>query len=172
MRSRPKFTKLTIAQCRELLAANHVGRLAFLRERHVDIEPLGYVSRGSWLFLRSAFGTKFVAFAHSPYVAFEVDEVRGPLDWRSVVVHGTIHILDSEGAPIERKARAKALRAIRTVAPEAMGPMDPTPERQIIYGLHIISMQGRMARSAPAAPRFGQARGSARRARRSSRSKK
>jgi len=169
MRTRPKFTRLTVAQCREVLAANHVGRLAFTRGREVDIEPLGYVSRGSWLFLRSAFGTKFVALAHSPYVAFEVDEVRGPLDWRSVVAHGTIHILDANGAPIERRARAKAVRAIRSVAPAAMGPMDPTPERQIVYGMHIIDMEGRMASSAPAAPRFRQARAGARRARQPSR---
>jgi len=171
MTGHARFTKLSTAQCRDLLASNHVGRLAFRHGREVDIEPLGYVNRGSWLFLRSAFGTKFVAFAHSPYVAFEVDEVRGPLDWRSVVAHGTIHILDADGAPIERRARAKAVRAIRSVAPAAMGPTDPTPERQIVYGMHIIDMEGRMASSAPAAPRFRQARGGARRARRPGRAK-
>ena len=165
MRSRPKFTTLAAGECRDVLAHNHVGRLAFHRGRGVDIEPLGYVNRGSWLFLRSAFGTKFVELAHSPYVAFEVDEIRGPFDWRSVVVHGTIHLLPSNGAPIERRERAKAVRAIRSVMPETLGPLDPTPERQIVYGIHIIDMQGRMARNAPEAPRFRAARDGARRAR-------
>jgi nitroimidazol reductase NimA-like FMN-containing flavoprotein (pyridoxamine 5'-phosphate oxidase superfamily) len=158
MKRRAEFQRLTPRECRDVLARNHVGRLAFLHGRGVDIEPLGYGTRGNWLFLRSAFGTKFVALAHSPYVAFEVDEVRGPLDWRSVVIHGTMQVLPPDGAPLERLSRAKAVAAFRSVLPDTLGPNDPTPERQIVYGVHVVEIEGRMARSAPPAPHINRAR--------------
>src|SRR5215216_3329954 len=81
---------LTTADCHELLERNHIGRLAFTHAGGIDIEPLGYAFNGTWLFMRSAYGSKLEALAHNPFVAFQVDEVKGPFDWRSVVVHGTI----------------------------------------------------------------------------------
>lgn len=133
-----------------MLARNHIGRLAFTNGRMVDIEPLGYVMSGDWLFARSAPGAKFGALAHRPYAAFEVDEVDGPFDWRSVVAHGTISLLPKDGSPQERRAHARAVRLIQRVMPNAFTKGDPAPEREIVYGLRIHQFEGRQARSASA----------------------
>ena len=145
----PEFSTLTPDASAAVLARNHVGRLAFWNGKTVDIEPLGYVSDGDWLFMRSAPGTKLAVLAHYPYVAFEVDEIEGPFDWRSVVAHGTIYLLPADGAPITQKQLRQAVEAIRSAMPAAFTPADPVPERQIVYGLHIDRVDGRMAHSRP-----------------------
>jgi nitroimidazol reductase NimA-like FMN-containing flavoprotein (pyridoxamine 5'-phosphate oxidase superfamily) len=145
---RPEFLELTPKDRARVLERNHIGRLAFLRDGRVDIEPVGYVAQGDWVFVRSAHGAKLEAFARNPYVAFEVDEVDGPFDWRSVVAQGTIYMLPADGAPIEKREFERAVRALRTIMPDALTTADPVPERIVVYGLHIDRLTGRMARSA------------------------
>jgi uncharacterized protein len=95
--------------------------------------------------MRSAYGAKIEALEHNPYVAFEVDEVRGPFDWSSVVTHGTIYHLPSNGSFADRNAFSTAVAALRTVMPDALTPADPVPERTIVYGIRIDRVSGRMA---------------------------
>ena len=147
MRITPEFLKLGLAESKRLLERNHVGRIAYLNGALVDIEPVGYVARAGWIFARSAHGSKLAAFGHSPYVAFEVDEVRGPFDWRSVVVHGTVYMLEKDGGPIEAREYDRALASLRTLMPSAMTADDPVPERAFLYGIHVVRIDGRMARS-------------------------
>ncbi len=142
----PSFYELSEAECRALLARHGVGRLAFLAAGpRVDIQPLGYVLRGDWLFMRSAYGAKLEALERNPYVAFEVDEVRGPFDWESVVVHGTIYLLSPTGSDVDRSTFADAVEALRSVMPEALTPNDPVPSRSNVYGLRIDEVRGRSA---------------------------
>lgn len=145
----PTFGVLSKAACLKLLARNHVGRLAFMNGRVVDVEPLGYAMEGEWLFSRSAPGAKLEALGSKPYAAFEVDEVEGPFDWRSVVAHGTVSRFAADGAPVDRRTYARAVRALRRAMPKAFGKEDPVPERQIVYGLRIHQLDGREARSRP-----------------------
>ena len=159
--TKPRFAALTDDECTALLARNHVGRVAFFNHGVVDIEPVHYAAAGDWLFLRSAAGTKIDAFSHQPYVAFEVDEVDGPFDWRSVVVHGTVYLLSERGVRADRLAFERALRALRSVAPATLGRKDPTPFRRQVYGIHVNFLTGRVAeqrtrtgkRRPPAIPR-------------------
>jgi nitroimidazol reductase NimA-like FMN-containing flavoprotein (pyridoxamine 5'-phosphate oxidase superfamily) len=146
----PAFYELSEAECRALLARQGVGRLAFLAGARVDIEPLGYVLRGDWLFMRSAYGVKLEALERHPYVAFEVDEIRGPFDWESVVLHGTIYELPPNGTESDRMTFADAISALRTAMPEALTDQDPFPQRSIIYGLRIDTVSGRSANGAGA----------------------
>ena len=138
---------LSPADCRRVLRRNHVGRLAYLVRREIQIVPIGYAMRGKWLFARSAPGAKLDAVAHRPYVAFEVDEVRGPQDWHSVVVLGSIFSFPADGSPVERRTRRRARAAIKAAMPAAFTDRDPFPERDNIYGVHIERVTGRVARS-------------------------
>ena len=147
----PRMAELTDDECRDLLRRNHVGRLAFMRSGRVDIEPLGYAAADGWLYLRSAYGTKIAALERVPWVAFEVDEVRSPFEWDSVVAHGTFYELRPDAAQYQR-----AVTALQGAMPAAFTPSDPVPEREIVYGLHIAELSGRRSRAedgeAPPAP--------------------
>ena len=143
MTGAPEFFILTREECGEILARNHVGRLAFRDGKQLYIQPLGYVASDSVLFLRSAPGSKMDALERDPFVAFEVDEIQGPFDWRSVVVQGTIYVVERDGSAAEQRA----VDAIKSVMPQAFSEKDPAPDRQIIYGLHMHDVAGRMAQS-------------------------
>ncbi len=149
----PVFARLTAGECSALLRRNHVGRIAFVNEGLIDIEPVHFVASKDWLLMRSAQGTKLEAFAHSPYVAFEVDEVDGPFDWRSVVVHGTIYVMAEHGGRFDRESYRHSLAALRGFVPEVLTADDPTPFRDTIYGLHVDRVTGRMGTSDRATPR-------------------
>lgn len=143
----PEFFLLSPQECTEVLTRNHVGRLAFRDGNQVSLQPIGYVARDEWIFLRSAYGSKLEAITSDPFVAFEVDEIEGPFDWRSVVVHGTIYLLPTDGTQSGQRTAQRAIEAIRSAMPGAFTGKDPVPERQILYGLHVQEMTGRMAQS-------------------------
>jgi nitroimidazol reductase NimA-like FMN-containing flavoprotein (pyridoxamine 5'-phosphate oxidase superfamily) len=115
----------------------------------VDIEPVSYVATGSWLFMRSAEGTKLEALAHNPYVAFEVDEISSPFDWRSVVARGTIYLMADGERYVDQETVERAVQALRSFQPQALLDEDPTPFRRTVYGLHIDLLTGRMAEGSP-----------------------
>lgn len=148
----PIFREMSPEECRALLERLHVGRIAYVDHNRVDIEPLHYVAQGNWLFARVAEGTKTHALRHRPYAAFEVDEARGLFDWSSVVLHGTIYFLPASGAPVEAHEFARALAALRELIPETLTGGDPAPYREVVLGLHIDAMRGRLAAPSPTDP--------------------
>jgi nitroimidazol reductase NimA-like FMN-containing flavoprotein (pyridoxamine 5'-phosphate oxidase superfamily) len=142
---RPVFSALSDGEARSLLGRNHVGRLCFIHNGQPDVVPVHYVSGDGWIFVRSAPGTKMEAFAHHPYVAFEVDEIEDMFSWRSVVARGTIYLLPGDGTRIEQHALERAVDVLRTFDPATLTEDDPTPARDVVYGIHIDSVTGRMA---------------------------
>ena len=143
--SAPAIRELTNAECEKILTRNHVGRVAFSFHDHVDLEPIQYVHARGWLHGRTAPGAKIAILQHHPWVAFEVDEVDGLFDWRSVVVHGAVYIPDPDGSPAERDAYAETLEYVRELVPAALRPADPSPERYLPFRIHIDTMSGRAA---------------------------
>jgi hypothetical protein len=153
--NRPTFRSLTHAECDALLARNVVGRLAFAFHDWVDIQPINYVYEPGWLFGRTSEGEKLVTLAHNHWVAFEVDEVRGVLDWASVVVHGTFHPIDPEGSERDRAASARAEHLLRELIPETFDVGDPVAFRTVLFRIAIGEVTGRTA--VPASPTPGPA---------------
>jgi nitroimidazol reductase NimA-like FMN-containing flavoprotein (pyridoxamine 5'-phosphate oxidase superfamily) len=150
-------TPLSALASRALLRRSHVGRIGYLSEGRVDIEPVSYAASGDWIFIRSAAGAKMAALAHAPYVAFEVDEVRTMTSWQSVVVHGTVYLMSDHGAGPDRRVFEKALAALRSFLPQTLRDGDPVPFRNTVYGIHIDRITGRQGprsrRPRRAAPR-------------------
>jgi nitroimidazol reductase NimA-like FMN-containing flavoprotein (pyridoxamine 5'-phosphate oxidase superfamily) len=138
----PVFGTLSATGCRGVLRRHRFGRIAFTFRDRVDIEPIGYVLSGKWLYARTSPGTKLVQLRHNPWVAFEVDEVEGAYDWKSVVVHGTAYFLEPKGSDY-----AQALRALRRLDPRILTDDDPAPERRVVFRIHMHEMTGRSAKS-------------------------
>jgi uncharacterized protein len=146
-RRKPSFGDLTPEECRALLARHHVGRLAYTFHDRVDIAPIHYVYSGRSLVFRTEPGAKLETIAHHPWVALETDEVDGPFDWRSVVVHGTAYVLRRSRNPADSRSHAAALTALRRFLPETLRAGDPVPFRSVLVKLSIDRMTGRFARS-------------------------
>jgi nitroimidazol reductase NimA-like FMN-containing flavoprotein (pyridoxamine 5'-phosphate oxidase superfamily) len=150
--TKPRIRALSREECEQILARNHVGRLAFAWKNHVDIEPLHYVFDGEWLYGRTSWGTKLVVTGEQWWpVAFEVDEVEGLFQWRSVVVHGGFHAIPEEGPEWQEAARSKGLELLRTLLPETLTPDDPVPHRRVLFRISLQEVEGREATPAPPA---------------------
>jgi len=132
-----------------LLSRHHVGRIAYSLHDRVDIEPIGYVHEEGWIFGRTSSGTTLHVLARRHWVAFEVDEVAGPGDWESVVVHGTFYHLEPEGTESDKLRFEKALDAVKRVMPDAFEEGDQVAFRDVLFGIHIDRMSGRASSSRP-----------------------
>jgi nitroimidazol reductase NimA-like FMN-containing flavoprotein (pyridoxamine 5'-phosphate oxidase superfamily) len=142
----PRIVTLTRRQIVSMLKRHHVGRIAFMKtDRQIELHPVHYVFANGAIYGRTSFGAKYVAWLHRPYVAFEIDEVAGPFDWKSVVVHGTVYVLTDRGAKAERDDFREATAAIRKLLPLAFTARDPTPYRQVIFRIEPHEMTGRTA---------------------------
>jgi hypothetical protein len=142
MKTAPAFRALRAAESRALVRRNHLGRIAFTFHDRVDIEPISYVMSGEWLYARTSPGTKLLKLTHNPWVAFEVDEINGPFDWRSVVVRGTVYFLN-ETAPA--RDRASAVRLLQKLDRRILTDEDLAPNRTVIFRIHVDVIEGRAA---------------------------
>ncbi|MDB4917498.1 MAG: Pyridoxamine 5-phosphate oxidase-related protein [Gemmatimonadetes bacterium] len=138
----PLFRKLDATECQALLARLRVGRIAYSFHDHVDIEPISYVFDAGWIFARTSIGSKLSSLAHHPWCAFEVDEVRGDFDWMSVVVKGSLTLLDPMTGT---DTYARAAELLGQLVPGTFTLADPVPHRTMLIGIHIDEMSGRCA---------------------------
>jgi nitroimidazol reductase NimA-like FMN-containing flavoprotein (pyridoxamine 5'-phosphate oxidase superfamily) len=143
----PVFRDLTDQECEALLSAGSVGRIAFSYRDTVDIRPIHYVKSDGWLFGRTSDGDKLVTIRHNQWVAFEVDEISGPLDWQSVVVRGTFYELRNDGSIHDKQLYERALKAIRRKSRSALTTRDPLAFRTVLFGVSIDAMTGRSCSS-------------------------
>lgn len=137
--------ELTSDEIHALLSRNHVGRIAFSFHDQVDIRPIHYVYADNWLYGRTSPSDKLTTLRHNQWVAFEVDEVRGPFDWQSVVAYGSFYRLSDETAPQSLELRDEALKHIRSFAPETLRGTDPVPFRTELFAIAIDRVTGRAA---------------------------
>jgi nitroimidazol reductase NimA-like FMN-containing flavoprotein (pyridoxamine 5'-phosphate oxidase superfamily) len=141
----PSFRDLTPAECEAMLTRHHVGRLAYTFHDRVDVEPIAYVFAKRALVFRTAPGSKLETLAHHPWVALEIDEVKGLFDWRSVVVHGTVYALRDTGDDSQRSTYRAAVRSLRRLVPNTLREGDPVPFRSVVMRLHLDRVTGRAA---------------------------
>lgn len=139
---------LAVEETRALLTRNHVGRIAFSYHDRVDIRPIHYVFHDNWLYGRTSPSDKLVTLSHNRWVAFEVDEIRGPFDWESVVAHGSFYHVGKETSPEYVELRGEALQLIRTFARDAFRETDPVPFRTELFAIAIDRLTGRAASTA------------------------
>lgn len=141
------FEPLDRAASEALLRRNHTGRVAYTFRDRLDIEPITYVYADDFIWGRTSPGTKLTMLQHNPFVAVEVDEIESAVDWRSVVVHGTVYFLSPEGGDRERDAYQTALEYVRSVYADALGERDFAPSRTVLFRIHADAIDGRMATS-------------------------
>ena len=142
---RPTFRELSRPEIDAFLGSRHHGRIAYAFRDRVDIEPIHYVYADGWVYGRTAPGTKLTLLQRSPWVAFEVDEVRSLFDWTSVVVKGTVYFVGEEATEHAAETYARALDRLRELVPDAMTEHDPVPERTVVFRIFVDEVRGRSA---------------------------
>jgi uncharacterized protein len=145
----PVIRTLDRVECDAILARNHIGRVAYALHDRVDIAPLHYVFLDGWLYGRTSHGAKLSIIPHNHWVAFEVDEVAGLLDWRSVIVRGGWYPYDA-APPSEQAAWDRGIAALQELLPGTLTPTDPVPFRTVVFRIHTAEITGRECRPAPA----------------------
>jgi hypothetical protein len=160
---KPTIRLLRRDEAQEILARNQVGRIAFSFHDRVDIEPIHYAYEAPWIYGRTGAGARLLTLSHNQWCAFETDEVHGMFDWQSVVVKGPF---SSRNSPTASWDYDCAVAALRRLLPSTFTAEDPTPHRDIVFGVHATEISGRcsvsnglrqpltLVRSAPARP-FG-----------------
>jgi uncharacterized protein len=148
----PQFRSLEREEIEAILERNHVGRLAYADGSQIEIIPIHYVfdPAAGWLYGRTSPGTVVEASGSWHHVAFEVDEVEGLFDWRSVVVHGGFYLIPEGGAAWEHDAWMKGVGLLRKLMPEAFREDDPTPQRNVLFRIAVQKATGREATPGPA----------------------
>jgi nitroimidazol reductase NimA-like FMN-containing flavoprotein (pyridoxamine 5'-phosphate oxidase superfamily) len=137
---KPIVRSLNGEEAQALLARNRVGRIAFSQLDRVDIEPIHYVYDAPWIFGRTAAGAKLLTLSYNAWCAFETDDVRGFWDWDSVVVKGPFSAQNSPHATWDYD---RAVASLRRLQPTAFTANDPTPNRDIVFGVHASEISGR-----------------------------
>ena len=146
MKGTPTFKTMSDRDSRALLRRSRVGRLAFTFRDRVDIEPIGYVLDGSWLYGRTSYGEKLDVTGTTWWpVAFEVDEVEELFRWRSVVVHGGFYTLENKGVEMHREKWREGVALLRSLVPETFTGADPAPQRTVVFCLAVQEITGREA---------------------------
>jgi nitroimidazol reductase NimA-like FMN-containing flavoprotein (pyridoxamine 5'-phosphate oxidase superfamily) len=149
--TQPVIRALERAECEQILARNHVGRLAYAFQNHVDIEPLHYVYHDGWVYGRTSHGAKMEAVGYTWWpVAFEVDEVEEIFRWRSVVVHGGFYTIPADGSGWEAEEWRTGVELLRRIVPETFHAEDPVAFRTVIFRIAVQDVTGREA--VPGAP--------------------
>lgn len=143
--SPPIFRELGRDEIEQILARNNVGRIAFSLHDRVDIEPINYVFDTGWIYGRTSHGTKLLTIAHHRWVAFEVDEVKGMFQWRSVVVKGAFYLVDPDTSVTQDPAFARGVDLLRALIPRTLMAHDPTPFRNSVFRIHLDEVTGRAA---------------------------
>ncbi len=145
--AKPVIRELRGDEAQALLSRNQVGRIAFSQHDRVDIEPIHYVYEAPWIFGRTSAGTKLLTLSHNSWCAFETDEVHGMFDWESVVVKGPF---SPRNSPFATWDYDHAVAALRRLLPGTLTDDDPTPNRDVVFGIHASEISGRCAVSSGA----------------------
>lgn len=80
--------ELSAAEINEVLHAEVVGRIGCVAEGWPYIVPINYVYDDEAILAQGPEGLKVHAMRHHPRVCFEVEQIRSPSNWRTVVVRG------------------------------------------------------------------------------------
>jgi nitroimidazol reductase NimA-like FMN-containing flavoprotein (pyridoxamine 5'-phosphate oxidase superfamily) len=137
--------RLRKSEIHELLRRQRVARIAYSFRDRVDIEPIHYVYADDAFYVRTSEGEKLETLRHNPWVAIEVDEIRGLYSWRSVVAKGTVELIESpkDEATFDHITHARALKLLRRLIPAALKKGDPTPWRDHLVCIHVREIEGR-----------------------------
>ncbi len=136
--------EMSSKEMHELLHQVGYGHLGCIHEGKPYVMPMSYYLEDSDIYLFTTVGMKTHDIDVNPEVCLQVEEIRDPLHWRSVIVNGRTEQL-TEQTDLDRamqfiKAHNSTLSpAINRTWIDAQG----RSEAIAIYRIHVSEMSGR-----------------------------
>lgn len=128
------LSRLSVAECRELLASRQVGRLAYIARPGVpDVVPVNYALHGDDVLVRSGVGPKLQAAERGDVIVLQVDDVdeTAHTGW-SVVAAG----------PAQRLSPAR----VRALPPDTLPAAWANGPRHSVIRIRPTRVEGRRLR--------------------------
>lgn len=93
-------------QINKVLKDQYIGRLGCVSNEKVYVVPIRYVYDGNSIYAHTNEGLKLTLMRNNPNVCFEVDDLKDPCNWKSVIAIGLFEEIKDEN---ERKKAVKLL---------------------------------------------------------------
>lgn len=143
---------MTEAECRHALKQATVGRIACAHLGQPYVVPIYFAYNGDHLYAVSTIGQKVEWMRANPLVCVEVDEIKSPEDWMSVLVFGRYEELPD--LPEYKRAREQALGLLQKRSawwwePACLGEGHRNGShscKPVAYRIHIDRISGHHAR--------------------------
>jgi hypothetical protein len=123
-----------------MLRRNRVGRLACAANDRPYVVPINYAYDGAGVYASATVGRKIEVMREQPLVCFEVDEVDGPSQWRSVVAEGVYEELT------EDHRRRAALALLNGHGPGLVPRVADASGRLVVFRIRLTEKAGRFER--------------------------
>lgn len=151
------YRELSREETHALLGRNRLGRLAYSVHNQVDVEPVPYVYHDAWIYGRATPGLKLRTIEQNRFVAFQVDEMTGADEWRSVLVRGAFYVLSPEGSLRDHETWEQASELLAPLYPPAplVGPAggsgtgEEGPGSGVIFRISAHHAAGRACEGLP-----------------------
>jgi nitroimidazol reductase NimA-like FMN-containing flavoprotein (pyridoxamine 5'-phosphate oxidase superfamily) len=145
-----RITEMTSKESRELLARQGGGRLACSRDNQPYIVPIYFTAEGDNLYCFATLGQKIEWMRTNPLVCVQADEIRGPSEWKSVVVFGRYEELPDDAEHEQSRRHAITILSrhdswwVGAYAADQVRKHggEPTP---IIFCVHMAQITGHRA---------------------------
>ena len=124
-----------------LLRGSRVARLGCFDGAGPYVVPVNYAFDGECVYVHSLPGRKVAAMRADPRVCIQVDEIRGDLEWRSVIAFGTYEEINDPAG------RAHALGLLLSLFPrltpvESLVAADAAPPAIIVFRVRVGRVSG------------------------------
>lgn len=144
--------RLEDPQIEDLLRTATIGRIGCRDDDSVYVVPISFVFDNGCVYGRSAEGRKLTLMRAAPDVCFEVEDVRGLSDWRSVVARGRFEELHGDDARAALDLLTSRF-AVPMSQPDRVGPAPShghgTSRPPVLFRIRLQSCTGRFGAAAP-----------------------
>ncbi len=132
---------MTDKESRRLLQGATIGRLACVVKGEPYVVPINYVIEGDCIYSHSLPGQKIDALRLNPRSCLQVDAIRGPLRWSSVIAYG--NFAEIKDASKRHEVISKILERNPMLTPvESTIATDGGPSEVIVFQIRIDKLTG------------------------------
>lgn len=145
----PLVRELTRSAIEVVLRRNGVGRIAYVLDERVEVEPIHFAFADGWIYGRTAQGARLRTVRHDRAVTFHVDEIDDVLVWRSIVAHGPVTMLPLDPTPQERAQWTEGLAALQRLESPGRRAADDVGTRGTAFRIALDEVRGQRCGDAP-----------------------